>query len=125
MALVFLGLGSWGADAEMFEHALAEAFALFGGHAAAAVVCAIPETVAAGTVPTKSAEEDAAEREESHGLPEGDLPPAEERRQQPVPQVQHDLATDEDKDQHSKNREWNNENQFYQSSGHVESLTFS
>ena len=106
---MFLGLGSRGADAEMFEHALAEAFALFRGHAAAAVVHAITETVAAGTVPAESAEEDAAEREEAHGLPKGDLAPAEERRQEPVPEVQHDFAADKNKQQHAQNRQRNDQ----------------
>ena len=69
-ALVFLGLGSGWAEAEMFAHALTEAFAFFGGHAAATAVCAIAETVAAGTVPAESAEKDAAESEKAHGLPE-------------------------------------------------------
>ena len=109
---MFFGLGSGWAEAEMFAHALAEAFAFFGGHAAAAVVHAIAEAVAAGTVPSETAEEDAAEREESHGLPEGDFAPAEERRQEPIPEVQDDLAANEDKEKHSHNREWNNEKHF-------------
>jgi len=109
---VFFGLGSGWAEAEMFAHALAEAFAFFGGHAAAAVVHAIAEAVAAGTVPSETAEEDAAEREESHGLPEGDFAPTEEGRQEPIPEVQDDLAADENKEKHSHNREWNNEKHF-------------
>ena len=96
----------------MIEHALAEAFAFLGSHPAAAVVHAMTETVTAGTVPTKSAEQDAAEREESHGLPERDFAPAEERGQEPIPEVQDDLAADEDKEKHSHNREWNNEKHF-------------
>ena len=45
---------------------------------------------------SKSAEEDPAQRQKSKRLPEGDLAPAEERRQQPIPQLPHDLAADED-----------------------------
>jgi len=60
---VFLRLGLGGPDAEVFEDALAKAVAFFGGHAAAALVFMIEETVAAGAVPAEAAEEDAAEGE--------------------------------------------------------------
>ena len=44
----------------------------------------------------ESAEEDPAERQEAERLPERDPGPAEERRQQPVPQQPHDLAAEGD-----------------------------
>ena len=115
-ASVLLGLGGGGVGTKMFANvfadALAEAFALFGGHAAAAVVPLMTETVAAGTVPSKSAEKDAAKREKSNGLPERYFAPAEERRQKPVPEVQDDLAAGEDEEQHRENRQRNNEKHF-------------
>src|SRR5207249_5395153 len=46
---------------------------------------------------TPSAEEDAAQRQKSKGLPEGDLAPAEQRRQQPIPKVQHYFAANGNK----------------------------
>ena len=45
-----------------------------------------------------ASEEYPAERQNSNSLPEGNLPPPEERRQQPVPQMHHDFAADEDKE---------------------------
>src|SRR5712692_4842988 len=95
--------GGW-AEAPAFTHALAEAFALLRGHVRAALGHAIghatADTGATGTVPSKSAEEDPAQQQESQRLPEGNRAPTEERRQEPVPQVQHYFAADGDKEQH-------------------------
>jgi hypothetical protein len=44
-----------------------------------------------------SAEKDPAQHQKSKRLPEADLAEAEERWQQPIPQMQHDFAADEDK----------------------------
>jgi hypothetical protein len=46
---------------------------------------------------SKSAEEDPAQRQDSKRLPEGNLAEAEERRQQPIPQLHHYFAADGDK----------------------------
>ena len=85
------------AEAEAFAHALPESFPLFRRHVLAALFHATAETGATGSVPSKSAEEDPAQRQKSKRLPEGDLAPAEERRQQPIPQVQHYFAADDGK----------------------------
>src|ERR1700676_4880943 len=124
----FLGLGGGGVGAEIFADAfadaLAEAFALVGGHAAAASFRGIPETVAAGAMPAETAEEDAAEREQADGFPEGELMPAEERGHQPIPKVKDDQATDECEENDSQKRQWNDEEHFQESSSHVASLRF-
>jgi hypothetical protein len=39
-----------------------------------------------------ASEQNPAESQQSDSLPEGNLPPSEQRRQQPVPQLQHDFA---------------------------------
>src|SRR5271167_2506085 len=85
------------AEAEAFAHALPESFPLFRRHVLAALFHATAETGATGTVPSKSAEKDPAQRQKSKRLPESDLAPAEERRQQPIPQVQHYFAADDGK----------------------------
>ena len=54
-------------------------------------------TVAA--VASQPAEEDPAQRQQSKRLPERNLRHAEERRQQPIPQQLHELATDEGNEQ--------------------------
>src|SRR6267154_1414575 len=85
-SLLLALVGGW-AEAEAFAHALAELFPLLRGHVVAALPHALAETGAAGTVPSMSAEQDAAQRQEAERLPEGDLAPAKERRQQPIPKV--------------------------------------
>jgi hypothetical protein len=42
-----------------------------------------------------SAKEDPAQRQKPQALPKGDLAPAEERRQQPIPQLHYQFAADE------------------------------
>jgi len=66
--------------AAVVADALAETVALFGGHAAEVSSHAGAESEASAAMPPESAEEDAAEREEAEGLPEGEFVPAEERR---------------------------------------------
>src|SRR6266478_30342 len=88
--------GGW-AEAPTFAHALPESFPLFRGHVLAALFNTMAETGVTGTVASKSAEEDSAERQNSNSLPERDLAPTEELRQQPIPQLQHYFATDDDK----------------------------
>ena len=56
---------------------------------------------------SKSAEEDAAQRQEANRLPESNLAPAEELWQQPIPQKQHDSATDGSEQQNPQNRRRN------------------
>src|SRR6266478_2966370 len=84
-------------EAPTFAHALPESFPLFRGHVLAALFHTMAETGVTGTVASKSAEEDSAQRQNSNCLPERDLAPAEELRQQPIPQLQHYFATDDDK----------------------------
>jgi hypothetical protein len=51
-----------------------------------------------------ASEEYPAQRQNSDRLPERKLSPAKEQRQQPVPQMHHDFAADEDKERYSRNR---------------------
>src|SRR5436305_1645251 len=87
------------------EDSAAEARAFVRGHVfpagfeAAAVVG--PGEAAA----SDAAKEDAAEGQETEGLPEGDGVPSEERRDQPVPEVADDLATEEGEEHHPCERE--------------------
>jgi hypothetical protein len=53
----------------------------------------------------KSAEQDPAQRQDSKGLPEGDLAPAEDGGQQPIPQLHHYFAAEGDKQQESADRQ--------------------
>src|SRR2546422_936074 len=124
--------GGW-AKAATCAPALPRSFPLLRGHLLPtlghavrhALFHATADTGATGTVPAKSADEDPAKQQESQRLPEGDLAPTEERRQQPVPQVQHYFAADGDKEQHPQNRQRTDENQSLQSWSHVQSLTLS
>src|SRR5271157_197635 len=122
MASLRLVLAGGRAEAEAFAHALPESFPLFGRHVLATLFHAAAETGATGTVPSQSAEEDPAQRQQSQRLPKGDLAPAEERRQQPIPEVQHYFAADEDKEQQRQDRQRSNENPFL---SHVQSLMLS
>jgi hypothetical protein len=63
----------------------------------------------AGTVAAESAEKNPAERQQPKPLPEGNLRPAEERRQHPIPQTQHYLAANEDKERQANGSEDENE----------------
>src|ERR1700682_1444923 len=45
---------------------------------------------------TKVSEQNPAESEQAESLPEGNLPPSEQRRQIPVPQMHHHFATNPD-----------------------------
>src|SRR5207253_7334457 len=76
-------------EAPTFAHALPESVPLFRRHVLAALFHATAEIGAAGTVPPMSAEENPAQRQKSKRLPEGDLAPANQRGQQPIPQVHH------------------------------------
>jgi hypothetical protein len=87
--------GGW-AEAEAFAHPLPESFPLLGGHVFTAAFHATAEIGAAGTVPSKSAEEYAAQHQDPQRLPEGDLAPSEERREKPIPKIQHDFPADGD-----------------------------
>src|SRR5438552_2162608 len=110
--------------------ALAELLALLGCHFLPALVHALPNTLvyssphigARRAMTTPSAEEDAAQRQKSKGLPEGDLAPAEQRRQQPIPKVQHYFAANGNKYRDRQNRQRGNENPFL---SHVQFLMLS
>src|SRR5216683_3723584 len=117
-----LGLAGRWAEAEAFAHALPESFPLFRGHVLAALFHATAEIGATGTVRSPSAEKDSAQHQDPKRLPEGDQAPAEERRQQPIPQMQHYFAADGDKYDHAQDRQRSNEDQSLQSRSHVHSL---
>jgi hypothetical protein len=44
---------------------------------------------------TNASEQNPAESQQSDSLPEGNLPPSEQRRQQPIPQVQYYFAAND------------------------------
>ena len=115
--------GGW-AKAATSAHALPESFPLFRSHVLPALGHAAAEIRTMETVASKSAEEDSAQRQNSNRLPEGNLTPAKERRQQPIPQLQHYFAADGDKCQHPQNRQRSNENHFLHSRSHVQALIF-
>jgi len=93
-ASLLLALSGGWAVAEAFAHALPESIPFVRRQLPAAFLHA-PSTVgAAGTVKSKSAEKDAAERQKSKRLPEGNQAPAEKGRQQPIPQFRHYFAAD-------------------------------
>src|SRR5437899_4309345 len=104
--------GGW-AEAATSAHALPESFPLLRGHVLPALGHALShalghataETGATGTVESKSTEENPAQRQDPQRLPEGNLAPAEDRRQQPIPQLQHYFAADGDKQQEPQNRQ--------------------
>jgi hypothetical protein len=73
----------------------AEPLALLGCHALPALGHAPPKTGAKAAA-AKTAEQDPAESQQSQSLPEADLGPAEQTRQEPVPQAQHDFAANRD-----------------------------
>src|ERR1035437_1390946 len=112
MASLPLALAGGGAEAATFSHALPESFALLGGH-----VLGARETVA-----SKSAEEDPAQRQNPKALPEGNLAPAEDRRQQPIPQLHHYFAAEGDKQKKRQNRQRSQENPLF---SHLQSLMLS
>jgi hypothetical protein len=84
--------------------ALLDSFALFGRHVFPALGHATAEVGTTRTTPSMVAEEDPAERQNSNRLPEGKLAPSEERRQQPIPQMHHYFAADEDKERNPQDR---------------------
>jgi hypothetical protein len=77
-----------------------------------------------GTVPSMTTEENPAQHQNSQPLPEGNLAPAEEHRQQPVPQVHDYFTADEDEKRYSQKRQRRNPKQSF-SSAHVSSLMLS
>src|SRR5437660_628557 len=101
MASLPLALAAGWAEAATSAHALPESFPLLRGHVLPAVGHSIGYPTAnigaRETAASKSAEEDSAQRQNSNRSPECNLGPAEERRQQPIPQFPHDFATEGDK----------------------------
>src|SRR3984957_10216398 len=98
-----LGIASWrrkgGATA---APPLTNLFALLGRHLLPTLVHALLYSLphirarAMTTVTTPASEQNPAESEQAAGLPEGDLPPSEERRQQPAPEMLHQFAANPD-----------------------------
>src|SRR5713226_7451062 len=131
MASLLLGFAGWRSKASATRApTLAELFALLGRHLLPALVHPLPNTLidspsdigARKAMGTPASEEDPAQRQKSQRLPERDLPPAEERRQQPIPQVQHDFAADGDKYRDRQDRQRSKDNPFL---SHVQFLMLS
>jgi hypothetical protein len=79
--------------------ALPQSFALLGRHALPSLIHTLLHASAhIGTSPAKTmcAKKDAAQRQNSNGLPEGNLTPAEQHWQQPIPKAHDDFTADED-----------------------------
>jgi hypothetical protein len=93
--------GGW-AGATASAHALAEALTLFRRHVLPAFSHAIAE-MGAMAAKAVAAKQDAAERQQSEGLPEGKHPPAEQHGHEPVPQAHDGFTADKDK-KHNANR---------------------
>jgi hypothetical protein len=91
-----LALASGRAEAEAFAHALPELFPLFGRHVLAALGHSPPRIGAMKAATANASEQNPAESQQSDSLPEGNLPPSEQRWQQPIPQVQYYFAADDD-----------------------------
>jgi hypothetical protein len=97
--------GGW-AEAATSAPALPQAFPFLGRHAFPPLIHSLLHAAAhIGTRPAKTmcAKKDAAQRQNSNSLPEGNLMPAEQHWQQPVPKAHYDLAADEDKKRYSQN----------------------
>src|SRR6266481_3259242 len=107
-----LTLGGGWAEAPTCANALPESFPLFRGQVLTALFRATAKIGATGTVPSMAAEQDPAQRQNSKRLPEGDLAPAEQRRQQPIPEFQHDFAAEGNKQHDPQNCQRSNENHF-------------
>src|SRR5260370_14203912 len=91
MASLTLVLARRCTEAEAFAHALPESFPLFRGHVLAALFHATAEIGATETVRSPSAEKDSAQHQDPKRLPQGDMMPAEQRRNQPLPHIRHHL----------------------------------
>src|SRR5580693_7599056 len=96
-----LGFAGWRFKAAAtIAPTLAELLALLGRHPLPALVHALsdspPHTGALRATATNASEQNPAERQQSESLPEGNLPPSEQRRQQPVPKMHHQFAANPD-----------------------------
>src|SRR6266545_375482 len=93
------------AESETVAYTLPEPFTLLGGHG-------IETLGPIATVASRSTDEDPAQCQQSQPLPERDLAPAENWRQQPVPQQLHDFAADETNQQYRRDSDRGHEEQF-------------
>src|ERR1700688_5269906 len=84
--------------------ALPELLAFLGRHLLPALVHASPH-IRARAMTTKASEQNAAESQQSDGLPKGNLAPSEQRRCQPIPQMHHQFAANPDEDHYSQDRQ--------------------
>src|SRR6266850_2556251 len=104
-ALLLLTLASGGAEAAARAPTLAELLALLGCHPPPALVYALvyapPHIGALTAMTTQASEQNPAESQQSDSLPEGNLPPPEQRRQQPVPEMHDKFAANPDEDHYS------------------------
>src|ERR1035441_7818812 len=81
-----LGFAGWRSQAAATgAHALLELLALLGRHPLPALVHAPPKTRAMTATTAKASEQNPAQSQQSETLPEGNLPPPEQRRRNPVP----------------------------------------
>jgi hypothetical protein len=75
--------------------------------------------VSATTTKASASEQNPAQSQQSDSLPEGNWPPSEQRRQQPVPEMQHDFAANSDE---NRDPQWGQKKPFL---SHVVFLTSS
>src|SRR6266699_397745 len=86
--------------------ALAELLALLRRHPLPAFGHSPPKIGAMKATTANASEQNPAENQQSDSLPEGNLPPSEQHRQQPVPQMHHQFAANCDEDRHPYDRQW-------------------
>src|SRR5580692_7681444 len=100
--LLLLGFAGWRCKAAATGAPTpAELLSLLGRHLLPALVHTLVYSsphigATAMTATTPASEQNPAESQQSDSLPEGDLPPSEQRRQQPVPQMHNELAANPD-----------------------------
>src|SRR5437660_6499606 len=98
--------------AATYPQALAELLALLGRHSLPAFGDSPPKIGAMKATTTNPSEQKPAQSQQSDSLPEGNLPPYEQHREQPVPQMHHQFAANCDEDRHPYDRQWCYPNQF-------------
>src|SRR3984885_12684593 len=84
-------------------HTLPEFLTLLRSHPPPALAHAPAKARTAKPASANAPEQDPAQRQNPNRLPEGDHAPPKQRRQQPVPQIHHQLAAQEDKERNPHN----------------------
>src|SRR5262249_33442872 len=112
------------AEAPPLAHPLPELLPLLRGHVLATLLHAAADSRAEGAASPTPAEQAPAKHQKPQRLPERDLGPAEERRQQPVPQMLHDFTAEGDEYRDAQDGQRSDPDQILHSWSHVRSLTF-